>query len=284
MRYRQYVLLALVALTAGGCRMGSGQAGSGGWRGLTLTRRGDPWVIECLAARDEGRVANADRLAALLKKQSRIDGRLVEVVHGDEASTIYYMQEHRPGYEEDSAVPRFEEAAHATVKQIRGLSLRVAGQVVHPFLHARLVPAPTPDVGPSEWDLRNAEGAYSLQICYCINKPGFPDRKKLAVEIVKQLRSEGEEAYYYHGPSCSLVCVGSFPASAVVTRMVAQPDGTERALPFYTEAVKRLQHKRESFKYNSENLQKVYKVIEGKRHPQTSFLVPIPRRGGDALP
>jgi hypothetical protein len=43
----------------------------------------------------------------------------------------------------------------------------------------------------------------------------IPNRKEAAVEAVREARRLGYEAYYYHGPSSSSVCVGAWPRRAV---------------------------------------------------------------------
>jgi len=58
-------------------------------------------------------------------------------------------------------------------------------------------------------DLRQFTGYYSLQIGYY--DADFPTgRTAAAEEAVRVLRKDGAEAYYYHGPHRSLVCIGLF--------------------------------------------------------------------------
>ena len=93
-----------------------------------------------------------------------------------------------------------------------------------------------------------------------------------AVEIVKQLRREGVEAYYYHGPAKSIVTVGTFDESAMY-------DDPKLGQKRYNRDVLRLMHSREDFKYNTEWLQKVVKRRnDGPPVVQRSLLVAIPRR------
>ena len=85
-------------------------------------------------------------------------------------------------------------------------------------LFAMVVPLPEKDVGPPEWDLKNARGAYSLLVAIFHNDPEkhYYGRKKIAVAYCKQLRDKGFEAYYNHDPSQSHVTIGAFDESAVV--------------------------------------------------------------------
>jgi hypothetical protein len=94
---------------------------------------------------------------------------------------------------------------------------RIAGMVDQmgdrPFPQPLFVELTAPDpAAPPEWNLLNAAGDYTLQIAVY---KGSPQRKEAAVDSVREARKQGVEAYYYHGDNASLVCVGSWPASAV---------------------------------------------------------------------
>ena len=58
---------------------------------------------------------------------------------------------------------------------------------------------------------------YTVLIETYYNDPNkdFHTRKETAVKRVEELRQNGEQAYYYHGPANSMVTIGSFPGSAV---------------------------------------------------------------------
>jgi hypothetical protein len=77
--------------------------------------------------------------------------------------------------------------------------------------------APDPEA-PPQWDLANAPAGmvWSLQIAAY---EGSPQRKKYAVDAVREARAQGVPAYYYHGPSISSVCVGAWPRQAVTGEM-----------------------------------------------------------------
>ena len=89
-----------------------------------------------------------------------------------------------------------------------------------PYVNAKIVPRPGNDPGPAEWNLRNAKGVYSVVIAVFFDVPeaNYYGRKKIAVELVRQLREAGEEAYFFHGLSKSDVCVGAFPEEAILYR------------------------------------------------------------------
>lgn len=65
---------------------------------------------------------------------------------------------------------------------------------------------------PAEWNLENSKGAWTLQIAVYKD---HPQRKQYAVDAVRTARSQGYEAYYYHGPTASSVCIGVWPAASV---------------------------------------------------------------------
>ena len=58
---------------------------------------------------------------------------------------------------------------------------------------------------------------------------GDTDRKKAAVDSVRAAREMGLEAYYFHGPSVSSVCLGSWPyGSAVEEHVDLNPAAAKR--------------------------------------------------------
>jgi len=93
----------------------------------------------------------------------------------------------------------------------------VAPAGVNVFARAIIVPLPGRHVGPPEWDLTNARGAYTVAIAvfYDVPEADYVGRKQFAVDYCTQLRQEGKEAYYYHGPSQSTVTVMAFPETAI---------------------------------------------------------------------
>jgi hypothetical protein len=128
------------------------------------------------------------------------------LVHSDSESVLYYggYKEIDPRLDSDEAM-RFREDMQ-----------RLANVVIdgsRPFGGAIGAGLPTPDPeAPAEWNIRNAEGTWSLEIAAFKDRP---DRKQAAVDAVKELRKENVPAYYFHGPTTSSVLIGAFPASAV---------------------------------------------------------------------
>ena len=121
-----------------------------------------------------------------------------------------------------------------------------------------------------QWALTNAPGSYTLQIAVFRPEGDFTECRKLAGEFVAELRGEGHEAYFHHGEAMSIVTIGSFDESAVITR----EDGTIRL----SEEVLRLQTGDPRFKYNYENGRVITKKLDDKKYGSPSFLVRIPGR------
>jgi hypothetical protein len=92
----------------------------------------------------------------------------------------------------------------------------------HIYQMAAIVPLPGKDVGPPEWNLKNADGEYTVLVAVFQNIPRqhYFGRKNRAVELCKKLRDRGEDAYYMHDIARSIVTIGMFPASSVQTRRI----------------------------------------------------------------
>ena len=85
------------------------------------------------------------------------------------------------------------------------------------FQKAIIVRLPGKDIGPEEWNIKNAKGFYSVLVAvfYDIEGRNYFGRKRRAVELCEKLRKQGKEAYFYHGPVRSGVAIGVFPRSAI---------------------------------------------------------------------
>lgn len=209
--------------------------------------------------------------------------RDVYVVHDLDESTIYRGQHRR----HRSALKR--------LKKVKAFTVRGG---LRPFASAHLEPIPEPDPrAPKEWDLRNAEGFYTLQIGYYHGK----GRKKAAKKAVEVLRNEGELAYYYHGRYNSLISIGAFPQSAL---KVSNADKTteitvyrtpknkspREAVVFKPTAVRyrivysRVQALKAKYPYHGENgLRQYVRDDQGQRHEIQSFFVRIPQQKTEDL-
>lgn len=178
-----------------------------------------------------------------------------------------------------------------------------------PFQRALIVALNTPDpTAPPEWNLINAKGAYTLQIGVY---QGTPERKQAAVDAVRAARGEGVEAYFFHGETASLVCVGAWPMGAVLApESVESPRGADRNKPLMVvpatndpelnkqfeqvAANANLQLVRNNvqildptldaaikrFPHNAINGMEMKRVVEGKEAYAHSLVLPIPRGTG----
>lgn len=105
-----------------------------------------------------------------------------------------------------------------------------------PFVGALIMPRPGKALGPPEWNLFNAKGEYTVLVATFFNVPrkDFFQRKQVVVDLCREYRKQGHEAYYYHGPTKSHVTVGAFPESAI---RVTNTDRTVRVV-FRDERIK----------------------------------------------
>lgn len=106
------------------------------------------------------------------------------------------------------------EAAQKDLKAVRTMKTPTG---VMPYATAMVVPAVGNDPGPAKWNLKNSTGVCSVVVAVFFDVPeaDYFGRKKIAVAYCEQLRQDGEEAYFYHGPAQSAVSIGSFPASSI---------------------------------------------------------------------
>jgi hypothetical protein len=221
------------------------------------------------------------------------------VIHGDNQSLLYY------GYYRsvvDTNDPKETERAQNDRKKIDVMADKMGNR---PFSGALFVELDAPDpTAPPEWNLTNALGAYSLQIAVFKDSP---QRKEAAVETVRQARAQGIEAYYYHGDSASLVCIGAWPESAVrindanTADSNTDPDQPLMFLPQMKDpslnqafeqsaqqanvkVVKAgveildptLRAAMEKYPYNAVNGMNIKRMVNGVEQYDSSLLVPIP--------
>lgn len=150
--------------------------------------------------------------------------RMLETVHTTGLTGAYIaLRDKRPiiifGRYDDPATPE----AQAGLRRVRETS--IGG--MNPFGAAMLIPPgarQTGAVATDELNLRTvrqrlsrSEAAYTLQVgVYARPDMGRPTPDELkefqreAERAARQLRADGEVAFYYHGPSMSMVTVGVF--------------------------------------------------------------------------
>ena len=228
-------------------------------------------VQHCLSARMTAsgplRRQTIERYAVLLRGVKGIRARSVSVVHGERESKLYY------GSYRVESTGAFPPELDRDIQLIRQLA-PANSPTRRPFAAARRIPESTPDVGPSEWDLHNADATYSLQIAVFYNQGEFQKRKLAAVEYCRYWRKKGYQAFYDHGPTRSQTTVGAFGPDAV-----QYVDGR----PHYGKEVLDFIAKEKLFSWNLENNTKRYRIVDGKSTPQKSFLVEKPKNETDEL-
>ena len=146
------------------------------------------------------------------------------------------------------------------------------------YANAIILALPGKDIGPPEWNLRNATGAYTVMVAEFYNLPEskYYTRKADAVAYCRRLRDNGFEAYYLHGTVKSLVTVGAFPDSSI--RMIREGDTIHpKILDARIEAI--LKHKQ--FEYlavnGSKELVKMARLVDKTRvKVEAEYLRPIP--------
>jgi len=105
---------------------------------------------------------------------------------------------------------------------------------MHPYEGATVMEIPGYQVGPPQWDLRNVSAAYTVLVGVYWNDPDavikgtnrpYIGRQEFAVTHCQELREQGEEAYYYHDVTQSIVTVGTFGPAAVREEQQPNPRG-----------------------------------------------------------
>ncbi len=235
----------------------------------------EKWTIECNEYLGERHRETAETAADALRRAPNLRGDKVRVEHHASSSRVYYGEY---ALKQDKSSDELRVVLNDAIKRdlefIRQLSLNEQ----YIFFQARPIAKPGEKVGPPEWSLERARGTYTLHVGVTYATPTLRDYQEAAIEWVKDLRSRGYEAYYYHDPEKpqTSICVGSFGDDAFVT----EPDGRMA----YSKAVKDLQLQ-EEFRYNLENGHITHRITadpsSGKREriPNWSFLVEIPQPG-----
>lgn len=169
------------------------------------------WTIRCRSIAGPAHVEQAIRLKEAVAAGTKSKLSDWHLLHLEEESLLLYGF-----YGEMDEKKRNREAQRAK-KDLETLATIVDSRGNRPFAGSMLWPLSAPDpVSPPEWNLVNAppDMVYTLEIGVYMD---HPDRKKYAVDAVRAAREQGINAFYYHGPARSSVCVGMWPESAVRT-------------------------------------------------------------------
>jgi hypothetical protein len=176
------------------------------------------YTIYCLAVTGPDHTARANQIKLIWSQATQRKDWYV--VHQDDQSLVYFGY-----YRSIDSGDRDSARAAADRKMIQNLKDTIGDQ---PFQQAMLLPLDAPDpTAPPQWNLVNAKGAWSLEIAVYKG----PDRKQAAVDSVKQAREQGIDAYYYHGPSASSVCIGTWPEEAVTQQAMGASQGSDPSQP-----------------------------------------------------
>jgi hypothetical protein len=155
-------------------------------------------------------------------------------------------------------------AAHRDLERMQALV--VNGQ--RPYARSYLAPPPPPppDMGNvPELNLLSAKrlagdrALYTLQVAV-FESPQRDKAKRAAEQFAVQLRQQGDMAFYYHGPTRSMVTIGIFGEEAYNTQ--------SQQVSLQVQSLQR------RFPYNLMN--GTDKIQEGTGTPQPSMLVQIP--------
>lgn len=261
-------LLALVA-SISGCSAGSPEVpaidpeeGQSLFGGAGSAREAGEWTIVLAAFRGQGAEQAAQiALNRVQRETGLVDARLEQ---RGEAIVLTYGRFEGP---EDPQ-------AKAQLARVRAIEMRGA----RPFERVLMTP-PQPTTGANpEYDLLNARDLYGPQFAYTLQigsygrSDGQPpseserqDARRAAERAVATLRSEGEQAFYFHGPNYSSVTVGLFRSEDV------DPQTGVRSAAFYD--------LRDKFPYNLLNgAQRTVRLDGAQAQAQRSVLVRIPSR------
>ena len=152
------------------------------------------------------------------------------------------------------------------------------------FARAMVIPTPGKDIGPKLWNLRHANGDYSLLVAIFKDQPeqNYVGRRRFAVEYCRRLREHGYEGYFYHGRVSSHVTIGAFGPKSV---RVLKTRGKEQ-LQVLDARITRLQKHFPMLAINGTGVNDIYRDPKtGKpiRVPRRTYLIRIPKGdSGDA--
>jgi hypothetical protein len=163
------------------------------------------WTIYCYTVSGPDHMAQSRRLRDEMMRISPL--RDWYLVHGERESTLYH------GFYRvmnDPADQRESTRAQSDRRQIETITDALGDRIFRDTMFVALE-MPDPD-GPPEWNLLNTGAAWTLEIAVYKD---HAERKQAAVEAVREARKMGVEAYYYHGPTASSVCIGAWPIEAI---------------------------------------------------------------------
>jgi len=217
-------LLSLLVMTAtafacAGCPERAADAGMD-IKPVAVDKAGDPaydmppipkdaqYTIFCRVFSDENHVQLARKAQHELHDNTPL--KKWYVVHSSDHSTLYF------GFYRciDPRDPKDADEGQRAINDQNAIRSMTDSEGHRLFSECLLVgiDSPDPQANPA-WDITRTKGTWSIEIATFTNTA---DRKSKAVDAVREARSEGIEAYYYHGPTASSVCIGCWPAEAAI--------------------------------------------------------------------
>lgn len=266
---------AVVLLALAGC---GGQ--NGGFALFGKPKDEDVWSIRCITIAGVDAANVAGSYARALRSVPGLKPGLVQTIDDESGTAVFYGRYVRrfdalTGKQTYTPEPRNE------LNLIRQLALSTSDE--WPFRLAQLEPLPAEEIGDAAWDLRNADGYWSLNVAVFYNTGEMRARRQAAVDYCKLLREQGHEAYFHHGQVNSSVCVGAFPKGAIEQQSRADP---VTGIPTTVSRIvdERMLETQKKFPHNLENGHIMKEVIRDastneivNRIPLPSFPVLIPR-------
>ncbi len=268
---RDAVIALCMSVAAPGCQ----QNKEGDWQlqswGTKSTQSGERWTILCVEAYGpEGKLA-VERLAEGLRGTRGLERDDVSTKFGTESHRLCYGNYGRE-LDKEAGGWHWPVQMRQEMTFIRQLALGES----FPFLHCRPVPVERTQLGPPEWNLVGAAGEYTLLIAVYSE---FEGRDEAAVEHVRILRDEGEEAYYYHDITRSHVCIGTFAKNDIKR--------TGRGVPIIDNPEYLASRKRHPyFNFNGGYVSNVNRDAGGQifsKTKQPTRMVQIPHKVGEQL-
>lgn len=184
---------------------------------MPLAPKEAQWTIYCATVGGGDHMAMAKALKASLIQNTGM--REWYIVSDNAQSRLYY------GFYRSIADPADPVESKRAKGDRRKIDELVDKAGERPFRACQFVQLSAPDPeSPPEWNLANAPQDKVWTLLIAAYKD-HPDRKKAAVESVRDARARGEEAYYYHGDTVSNVFVGAWPEDAVLEEKVDAKEG-----------------------------------------------------------
>jgi hypothetical protein len=176
---------------------------------MPLAPKDAQWTIYCATISDADHMKTSRDLRTALVQRTGL--REWYLLHDDAHSRLYYGFYRSIADKGDAAESARAQADRKKIDELAD------GRNERPFKNCQFVQlsAPDPDA-PPQWNIVNVPPDKTWTLIVGAYKDS-PERKKLAVEAVREAREKyGEEAYYYHGDSVSNVCIGTWPDTAVL--------------------------------------------------------------------